>query len=69
MIAVPLETPVTLPDPPIVTFVLAVVQVPPDVKSLREIVAPIHTPAAPPIPDGAGFTVTAAVAMQPAPAV
>ena len=61
--------PVTLPDPSSEILVLVVLHAPPATKSLSEIVKPVHTVDAPPIPDGAGFTVTCAIAVQPNPVV
>ena len=44
---------------------LPVLHVPPDVASAKPIVALTQTEAGPVIPDGAGLTVTEAVALQP----
>ena len=67
MIAVPAETPVTMPVPePIVAIPVApLVQLPPAVPSVRVVVLPVHTDNVPPIATGAVFTVTVVVTRQP----
>ena len=69
MVADPALMPVTFPEASSDTFVLVVLQAPPDIKSLNDIVRPTHTAEAPPIPEGAGLTVTVVVTKHPAPVV
>ena len=59
IIAVPAETPVTLPEPSTETLVLNVLHRPPEAASFNGVEAPVHTVNAPPIEetDGNGFTV------------
>ena len=63
MVAVPAETPVTVPDdvPTVATPVDPEVHVPPDVTSLSVVEAPIHTVAVPVIEAGNALTVTTCV--------
>ena len=57
IIDVPRATPVTVPEASIVaTPVLLLVQVPPDVASLRVVVPPVHVTTEPAIGSGSGFT-------------
>jgi len=72
MVAVPTDTPVTMPvEPTVAMAVEPLVHVPPPVTSLRVVVAPAHNVPVPVMGEGAGFTVTALVtkAEQPAPFV
>ena len=65
MVAVPADTPVTMPVVPTVATVVAVLlQVPPVVASLNPVVAPAQTVAVPVMvpADGNGLTVTTLVA-------
>ena len=59
MVAVPADTPVTMPLPvPIVATVVALlVQLPPPVASVNVVVNPEQTLVVPEIPDGNGLTV------------
>lgn len=59
--------PVTLPDPSSDMLVAVVLHTPPGVKLLNDMVDPVQTDEAPPIPDVAGLTVTWAVTKQPMP--
>lgn len=67
MVSVPASTPVTTPVAGIMVAVavLLLLQVPPALASLSVTDAPSHTPVAPVIVAGSGFTVTLAVAVQP----
>ena len=67
MVAVPADTPVTIPElMPIVAIVVAVlVQVPPPTASVSGVVAPIHTVIIPVMAAGTGLTVTVSTAAQP----
>ena len=58
----------TIPDvdPTVAIPVLLLLHKPPPVASLRLLVFPAHALAVPPIPEGDTFTVTMAVAVQPA---
>jgi len=60
-----------MPDElPIVAVVVGViVQVPPDARSAKSVVAPTHTCNVPPIEDGPVLTFTVVVAEQPEPDV
>ena len=61
--AVPPVTPVTIPDEvPTVAFVLPLIQVPPVVTSLKEVVNPWQTVGVPVIAAGGGLTVRVATA-------
>ena len=63
---VPADTPDTVPELPIVaTAVLLLLQVPPDVTSLRVIDDPEQTEEEPVILAGRGFTVTVVVTVVP----
>lgn len=66
MILVPaVDPPVTIPVLPTeATVVLVLLQVPPVVPSLRDVVAPWHTTAVPAI-CATGLTVTTVLALQP----
>ena len=65
MTEVPAVIPVTIPEvEPIEAFALLIVQVPPDVGSPKEVVAPMQTVPEPVIVPGKGLTVTIAVALQ-----
>lgn len=70
MVTVFADTPYTvlvLPAPATVAIdVLPLVQVPPPARSDKEVVLPTHTLRVPPMVDGAVFTVTIVVAIQPA---
>ena len=58
--------PVTTPVVPIVASVPSLLlQVPPAVASLSEVVKPTHTLAVPLIEPGSAFTVTTVVVLQP----
>jgi len=63
MIAVPAATPVTIPveDPIVLTAILLLAHVPPEVASVKEEVSPIHTALPPEIVTGIGLTVAAVV--------
>ena len=67
MLAVPADTPVTIPveDPAVATAVLPLLHAPPGVTSLNAVVAPIQTLVAPVIPEGSGLTVTVTMDAQP----
>lgn len=66
MVTGPAATPVSTPVLLIVASeVLLLLQVPPAVASVNCVVAATHTPAAPEIAAGKGFTITDVVAMQP----
>ena len=66
MVAVPADTPFTIPVVPIVaTAVLLLLQVPPAVASVKGMVWPWHTPVGPAIATGDGFTAIITVALQP----
>jgi hypothetical protein len=66
--AVAADTPVTRPEvsPTVASVVAPLLQVPPGVASYRTVVNPTHTLIVPVMAAGSGFTVTVAVAMQPA---
>ena len=67
MIAVLATSPVTMPSVPTVAFAGAEeLHVPPVTASLNAALPPAQTEAMPAIGPGAGFTVTIAVAVQPA---
>lgn len=59
----PVTTPV--PEPIVATVVVTLVQVPPEVISLRFVVWPAHTVKLPVIPAGLGLTVTSVLVKQP----
>ncbi len=63
MVAVPAETPVTMPerDPTLATVVALLVQVPPGMASPNVIVCPTHTPEGPLMGPGVTLTVTTRV--------
>ena len=63
----PPETPVTapLPDPTVAMATLLLVHEPPRVASVRLVVAPAQTVAAPEMAEGVGFTVMIVVVLQP----
>ena len=67
----PAVTPVTSPvdTPMVATGVVPLVQVPPMLRSLSRVVAPIHTDKVPVMFTGSGFTVTTLVTKQPTPTV
>ena len=72
MVAVPADTPFTLPDPSTVATPVAVLlHAPPEAVSLKPVAEPAHTVAVPVIvpADGNGFTVTTAVAAAVQPLV
>jgi len=63
---VPADTPVTTPVA--VTVAVAVVPLlhtPPDVTSLKVVVAPVHTVLLPVIAEGSALTVTGTLVLQP----
>ena len=65
MVVVPVPTPVTMPEEPTVaTLLLVLLHVPPDMASVRLIVAPVQTSDGPVIipADGGILTVTISVA-------
>ena len=61
MVAVPIFTPCTSPDPSTVAFTLALLHVPPAVTSLKVVAAPWHTDGVPKMAEGAEFTDTTEV--------
>jgi len=63
MVGVPKETPVTIPldEPTVASDKLLLVQVPPAIPSVNEVVCPTHTRAVPDIDDGIAFTVNGTV--------
>lgn len=67
MVAVPADTPVTAPvvDPTVATPGLPLVQVPPEVPSVKVVEEPTQTLAVPPIVAGSGLMVTALIAKHP----
>ena len=67
MVGTPADTPVTTPvdGPTVASEVLLLLQVPPDVASVRVIVEPGHTAATPPIAAGVGLTVSPVHAIHP----
>ena len=71
IVAVPADTPVTIPDIPIpigtavATPVAEELQLPPATESLNAVVAPSHTTAVPFIIGGRAFTIIIFVAPQP----
>jgi len=66
IVTVPAETPVTVPAPfTVATPGALLVQVPPIVASLSDVVAPVHTVDEPVITFGVEFTVTGVFAKQP----
>jgi hypothetical protein len=65
MMVVPAEAPVTIPVVPIVaTVVVPLLQVPPEVPSLKVVVAPEQIPVPPVMAAGAGLTVNPVVVRQ-----
>ena len=64
----PALTPLTIPvdEPTVALEVLLLLQVPPDVALLSEVVLPAQTTAVPVIAPGTGFTVAVRVVWQPA---
>jgi len=70
MEAVPAKIPDTIPDVPTVAVVGALLlQEPPGVPSVNEVVEPAHTLVIPETVEGEAWTVTASVAVHPAPSV
>lgn len=68
--AVPAETPVTIPvEPTVATDVLPLLHVPPLVASLRVVTSPAQTTIVPVIDEGAGLTVILCVTKLVHPAV
>lgn len=65
----PLTKPATVPPDTIATVLLLLLQVPPLVALVSEILAPAHTAVGPVIAAGAGLTVIAVVVKQPVPNV
>jgi hypothetical protein len=66
MVVVPVETPVTRPDPvPTLACALLALQVPPAEVLLNKVVPPTHTDDAPAIEAGNGFVVTGVQLEQP----
>ena len=61
------DSPVTTPvvEPTIAIVVLLLLQLPPDVRSLKGVVSPEHTLSVPSIDVGKGLTVAIAVVKQP----
>ncbi len=69
IVAIPVLTPVTFPDPSIVALPLLLLHVPPAVASVRLVTEPVHTVDAPAILAGNGFIETVmlpCVPQQPA---
>ena len=67
MVAVPLESPVTIPvGSTVPTAVLLLLQAPPATDSVKADVRPTHTVWVPVIAAGTAFTVTAVILLQPA---
>jgi hypothetical protein len=69
MVAVPVDIPVTKPEPEttVATEVLLLVHAPPPVASVSGVVAPVQTVVVPVMGAAARLTVTDVVAVQPAP--
>jgi hypothetical protein len=69
MVAVPADTPVTIPvvDPIVATPVLLLLQVPPPITSVSEMLAPMQKADGPAIAAGVEFTVTTMVTLPPHP--
>lgn len=67
MIAVPADTPVTIPvdEPMVAMAVLPLLQSPPPAPSLSVVVVPTHVCNIPVIVVGPEFTVTVVIAVQP----
>jgi hypothetical protein len=68
IVTIPEPAPVTMPveDPTVATDVALLLHVPPNVASVKVVVALVQTVDAPPIVAGRAFTVTVLIAMQPA---
>ena len=66
-VTVPAFTPVTVPDdePTVAVSWLALLHVPPPVRSPRVVDRPGHTGTLPYMPDGCAFTVTVVVVLHP----
>jgi len=64
---VPVETPPTVPEelPIVATAALLLIQLPPEVPSVRVKLPPVQTDDPPEIEAGKGLTVTVAVLAQP----
>ena len=67
MVELPAVMPATVPDVPTVAFALLLLHVPLPVASLNVVDEPAQTLIVPVIAAGNGFTVTAAVTLQPGP--
>jgi hypothetical protein len=65
IVAVPATTPVTVPDDIVATAVLPLLQAPPAVALVRDVVVPGHKAIVPVIAAGSGLTVAVTVAIQP----
>ena len=67
MVAVPPDTPVTVPEtePTVATDRLLLYHSPPEIRSLKDIVVPEHSEEAPLMGSGVGLTVTVTIAGQP----
>jgi hypothetical protein len=65
MVAVPADTPVTIPvdEPTVATRSLLLIHVPPDIALLKVVVNPVQTPLVPVM--AGGLIETVAVAKQP----